>query len=217
MPQAKLRKSLLVEASLHHGMKQIANGFHTWRDLARSRSIGETYDDWLKNVSPVLSSQETIAVEGEAIESHHLSLLRRGMKQWLTRHKQANRDAERRRGSMGSQDHVVPYDSWLKSVSPSPAPTVTTVWDEDLQGYVKEASNEAKEAQPREEDPDSRRTHAMERLLGHSLDEDEEAISSRKKRSMERLLGHPTAYRDILRATARFIKSVHATRWLQHA
>ena len=31
----------------------------------------------------------------------------------------------------------------------------------------------------------------MERLLGHSLDEDEEAISSRKKRSMERLLGHP--------------------------
>ena len=33
----------------------------------------------------------------------------------------------------------------------------------------------------------------------------------------ERLLGHPTAYRDILRATARFIKSVHATRWLQHA
>ena len=33
----------------------------------------------------------------------------------------------------------------------------------------------------------------------------------------ERLFGHPTAYRDILRATARFIKSVHATRWLQHA
>ena len=31
-----------------------------------------------------------------------------------------------------------------------------------------------------------------------------------------RLLGHPTAYRDILRATARFIKSVHAMRWQQH-
>ena len=32
-----------------------------------------------------------------------------------------------------------------------------------------------------------------------------------------RLLGHPTAYRDILRATARFIKSVHAVRWPRHA
>ena len=29
-----------------------------------------------------------------------------------------------------------------------------------------------------------------------------------------RLLSQPTAYRDILRATARFIKCVHATRWL---
>ena len=31
-----------------------------------------------------------------------------------------------------------------------------------------------------------------------------------------RLFSHPDAYRDILRASAKFIRSVHATRWPQH-